>query len=78
MPPKPPKRGILKGSRANHNRDSSNHQTNSSINSNHNSSSDSTALLIQNTLHNEMITYENITSKRITSDNHHTEEVNKF
>lgn len=74
VPPKPPKRGILKGPRSNTVlRDSSQQQT---VN-NHNSSGNSSALLIQNTLQNELNTYENLSSKRST-DNYHSEEVNLF
>lgn len=74
VPPKPPKRGILKGPRSNTVlRDSSQPQT---VN-NHNSSGNSSALLIQNTLQNELITYENLSSTRST-DNYHSEEVNLF
>lgn len=54
-------------------RDSSHQQT---VN-NHNSSGNSSALLIQNTLQNELITYENLSSTRST-DNYHSEEVNLF
>lgn len=80
VPPKPPKRGILKGPRNSAGaRDLQHRQSNSS----HNSSID-TAELIKNTLQNELITYENLTNKRSTSaaaasagptDNHHFEEV---
>lgn len=74
MPPKPPKRGILKGPRhSTGSRDLPNRQSNS-----HNTSADNTAELIKNTLQNEVITYENLSNKRapITAiDNHHIEEV---
>lgn len=73
VPPKPPKRGILKGPRnCTSSRDLPNRQSNS-----HNTSTDN-ADLIKNTLQNEVITYENFASKRAitaTSDNHHSEEV---
>lgn len=75
VPPKPPKRGILKGPRNNStgSRDLHPRQSNS-----HNTSVDNVDELIKNTLQNELITYENLTSKRATStatDNHHSEEV---
>lgn len=68
VPPKPPKRGILKGPR------SSVSSTQSRQSNSHNLSTDNTAELIKNTLQNELITYENVSSK-LTTDNHHTEEV---
>lgn len=83
VPPKPPKRGILKGPRHSAGaRDLQHRQSNSS----HNSSIDTTAELIKNTLQNEVITYENLTNKRGTSaaasagptdNNHHFEEVDR-
>lgn len=78
VPPKPPKRGILKGPRNSAGaKDLQHRQSNSS----HNSTIDNAAELIKNTLQNELITYENLTNKRGTSasagptDNHHLEEV---
>lgn len=76
VPPKPPKRGILKGPRnsTGGTRDIQHRQPNS-----HNLSADNAAELIKNTLQNELITYENLSNKRAIStsiDNHHTEEVN--
>lgn len=65
VPPKPPKRGILKGPRINVTRDGS---ANTSI------PSDSHALLIQNTLQNELITYENVRRYPVDS----LDEVNFF
>lgn len=71
VPPKPPKRGILKGPRnspgARDSPGSQNRQSNS-----HNSSTENAAELIKNTLQNELITYENVSSN---PDNHNTEEV---
>lgn len=68
----PPKRGILKGPRnIIGSRDLHNRAANSL-----NTSTDTTAeTLIKNTLHNELITYENVSSKRPSSDNHNLEEV---
>lgn len=72
VPPKPPKRGILKGSRANQ---QGNHQTTISVN-NQNTTVESADLLIKNTLQNELITYENITNKGMLAENsHYSEEV---
>lgn len=70
VPPKPPKRGILKGPRTSTgSRDSQNRPANS-----HNSSID-TETLIKNTLQNELITYENVSNQQTSTDNHHIEEV---
>lgn len=75
VPPKPPKRGILKGSRANQ---QGSHQTTISING-QNTTVESADLLIKNTLQNELITYENITNNRIIAENsHHSEEVHEL
>lgn len=58
VPPKPPKRGILKGPRINVARDGG---VSTIV------STDSQALLIKNTLQNELITYENVRSKPLDS-----------
>lgn len=82
VPPKPPKRGILKGPRSSASaRELPHRQSNSS----HNSSIDNAAELMKNTLQNELITYENLTTNQQTTsaaassagptDNHHLEEV---
>lgn len=77
VPPKPPKRGILKGPRTSTgSRDSQSRANNNS----HNTSTDTTAeTLIKNTLQNELITYENVSNTLASTDhNHHTEEVRPF
>lgn len=74
VPPKPPKRGILKGPRSSAgSRDS--HSSQSRQSNSHNTSTDNAAELIKNTLQNELITYENVSSQRAITDNHNTEEV---
>lgn len=60
VPPKPPKRGILKGPRVNVTRGDSGVGTTTI-------STDSHALLIKNTLQNELITYENVRSRPVDS-----------
>lgn len=67
VPPKPPKRGILKGPRA-----VARNESISSSTTNHSLPTDSKALLIKNTLQNELITYENVSSRQVDS----LEEVN--
>lgn len=65
VPPKPPKRGILKGPRLSN----TSKEGNSATTTNHSNgiSPDSKALLLKNTLQNELITYENVTSTQRSS-----------
>lgn len=75
VPPKPPKRGILKGPRTSiGSKDSQNRPVNNSPNT----SLDTTAeILIKNTLQNELITYENLSNVHTDNNNLFTEEVRR-
>lgn len=66
LPARPPKRGILKGSR-------------SSVNSTEfyeNHDSNSTSVLVRNTLQNEVITYQNLPQKNLNNISHSNHKLN--
>ncbi|PSN51337.1 hypothetical protein C0J52_07932 [Blattella germanica] len=70
LPPRPPKRGILKGPRLSVNSAGSGEHVNHHGENNHNDSS----ILVRNTLQNEVIAYQNV--PQITTNNRHVSNAN--